>query len=381
MPIKGRFNQKNNMNETELEKQILRINALEVHIKKLMAFEAQFRTYMYKVGKIEEVRGDRKKGRNLKPQTEGSEIENVEINREIYKRDKMLDEITRKLNRFEQTISNIIPSKNDRHSHLHSNEEAMIREERLQELVERLLSKKLADRINEEEKIREKIRRLEIQISQLIDRDNNPLNIYANGNESHRKNIGVMEYAPPVFAGREEYENASEEAAIQPSHSSIQRRILALEQNYLLINEVQAGLQKQMNDLIEKFNQFSQNKGGSEDFPLQHEPIFKTLYIDKLYLDKYEQNNNFAQLGIKELSGALNIGATYGKDAIPKEVTEQVKEDIAKMKAEKEEMQKQQTNTEQTEGSQDDESSSDLHSIPLDSDLPFTEITIEDDPS
>lgn len=381
MPIKGRFNQKNNMNENELEKQILRINALEVHIKKLLAFEAQFRTYMYKVGKVEEVKGDRKKGKNLKPQTEGSEIENVEISREFYNRDKMLDEITRRLNRLEQRISNIIPSKHERRPYLPSSEEAMIKEERLQELVERLLSKKLADQINEEEKIREKIRILEIQISKLIDRDNNLPNIYANEKESHRKNIRGMEYAPLAFASREEYENVSEEAALQPFHSSIQRRILALEQNYLLINEVQAGLQKQMNDLIEKFNQFSQNKGGSEDLPLQQEPIFKTLYIDKLYLDKYEQNNNIAQLGIKELSGALNIGATYGKDAIPKEVTEQVKEDIAKMKTEKEEMQKQQTNTEQTKGSQDDESSSDLHSIPVEADLPFTEITIEEDPS
>ena len=79
---------------------------------------------------------------------------------------------------------------------------------------------------------------------------------------------------------------------------------------------------------------------------MQQDPIFKTLYIDKLYLDKYEQNNNFAQLGIKNLNGALNIGATYGRDVVPKEITEQVKEDIEKMKTAKEEMEKHQTSAE-----------------------------------
>ena len=95
----------------------------------------------------------------------------------------------------------------------------------------------------------------------------------------------------------------------------IQMRFLALENNYLLVNEVQAGLLKRVDDLLEKWNAvtFNNNKLEAEDLTMGQEQIFKTLYIDKLYLDKYEQNNNFAQLGIKELSGALNIGATYGK--------------------------------------------------------------------
>ena len=46
--------------------------------------------------------------------------------------------------------------------------------------------------------------------------------------------------------------------------------------------------------LIKKMDETEvSNQGG--------EPIFKTLYVDKLYLEKYEQNNNFAQLGIKSL--------------------------------------------------------------------------------
>ena len=119
-----------------------------------------------------------------------------------------------------------------------------------------------------------------------------------------------------------------------------------LENNYLLVNEVQAGLLKRVDNLIEKCNELTKKIEETEDSTMQQDPICNTLYIDKLYLDKYEQNNNFAQLGINNLSGALNIGATYGRDAVPKEITEQVKEDIAKMKTVKEEMEKNQTSTE-----------------------------------
>jgi hypothetical protein len=46
--------------------------------------------------------------------------------------------------------------------------------------------------------------------------------------------------------------------------------------------------------------------------------IIEKIHIDKIVLDKYELNNNFGQLGIKELKGKLNIGATYGSEFIPK---------------------------------------------------------------
>ena len=73
-----------------------------------------------------------------------------------------------------------------------------------------------------------------------------------------------------------------------------------------------------MEELIEKNNILIKQMDETEVSMKNEEPIFKTLYIDKLYLEKYEQNNNFAQLGIKSLSGALNIGATYGKETIPR---------------------------------------------------------------
>ena len=49
MPIKGMFNQKpKKKNEIEWEKQILRINSLEVQLKSLLEFEKQIRISMYK---------------------------------------------------------------------------------------------------------------------------------------------------------------------------------------------------------------------------------------------------------------------------------------------------------------------------------------------
>ena len=45
-------------------------------------------------------------------------------------------------------------------------------------------------------------------------------------------------------------------------------------------------------------------------------------------MDKYEQTNNLGQLGIKELSGHLNIGATYDKGVIPNELVEEWKKEM-----------------------------------------------------
>jgi glucan-binding YG repeat protein len=63
--------------------------------------------------------------------------------------------------------------------------------------------------------------------------------------------------------------------------------------------------------------------------------IIEKIHIDKIVLDKYELNNNFGQLGIKELKGKLNIGATYGSEFIPKPEEEENKRKLTKKKMEK----------------------------------------------
>lgn len=45
---------------------------------------------------------------------------------------------------------------------------------------------------------------------------------------------------------------------------------------------------------------------------LQPPVIIEKLSIDRLIVEKFELNNNFGQLGVKELKGTMNIGATYG---------------------------------------------------------------------
>ena len=185
MPMKGIFNQKsknmrNNMNE--FEKQILRINALEVHIKNLLKFEKQVRTFMFGMGRGEKKENpwiERKNEVNKKSQIKGQpSIENFEKNQGFDLRDKKLDELTERLNKFEQSIREIILSINTSHTNSLSMEEEREREERLLNLVEQRLSEKLATHIKKEEMMHEKVRSLESQISKLMERENHQFNGY-----------------------------------------------------------------------------------------------------------------------------------------------------------------------------------------------------------
>lgn len=59
--------------------------------------------------------------------------------------------------------------------------------------------------------------------------------------------------------------------------------------------------------------------------------IFQEIKVDKLFVDKYEQTNNLGQVGIKELSGHLNIGATYDKGVIPNDLVDEWKQEMSKI--------------------------------------------------
>ncbi|MBO0962761.1 hypothetical protein J1P26_24010 [Neobacillus sp. MM2021_6] len=92
-------------------------------------------------------------------------------------------------------------------------------------------------------------------------------------------------------------------------------------------NEYEKNLKKKLasleNDLEEMKKALSviqeQEKGVQETTVITKEPpiIIEKINIEKIILDKYELNNNFGQLGIKELKGKLNIGATYGSEYTP----------------------------------------------------------------
>lgn len=155
--------------------------------------------------------------------------------------------------------------------------------------------------------------------------------------------------------------------ALEAINSHMNRRLEELERENVSLKEVQAKLENTVEELMQKCHD------DEDEEAIQQ---VKNIYIDKFYLDKYEQNNNFAQLGIKTLSGTLNIGATYGIDAIPKEINEQAKNEWSKLKAimEKE---RERDVSEGEESTYEEPQENDLESDEEDS--AFTDINIEEE--
>ncbi|WML40162.1 hypothetical protein RCG19_00285 [Neobacillus sp. OS1-2] len=76
-------------------------------------------------------------------------------------------------------------------------------------------------------------------------------------------------------------------------------------------------LESNIEELKKTLHDFQEQK--VKDYKPPEPPIIiEKINIEKIILDKYELNNNFGQLGIKELKGKLNIGATYGSEFTPK---------------------------------------------------------------
>ena len=363
MPIKGMFNQKaQKKNADEWEKQILRINALEVQMKSLLEFEKKIRTSMYRNSS-----GEKKEQERIKTQSKDFQVKNLENTQKFNEINKGLEELG------QRRIPTGKVYRGKRHcftpNSLPKEEEKKV-DERLIHLIEQLVLEKYSVHFQREKQLVKKIQTLENKISILEDSIKVP-SVDQSEIEDHRQ-------APSEDSLGHTSEKRDEQEVFC---TQIEMRVQQLESNLLLVNEVQAGLLKRMEELIEKNYVLIKKMDETEVSMKKEEPIFKTLYIDKLYLEKYEQNNNFAQLGIKSLSGALNIGATYGKEAIPKEITEQVKEDMEKMKEMKAEMENSQPSTDQSDDIHHDESSSEVASNPSEENIPYTDIVIEDDDS
>lgn len=70
--------------------------------------------------------------------------------------------------------------------------------------------------------------------------------------------------------------------------------------------------------------------------------MIEHINIETLRVDKYELSNNFANLGIKDLKGKLNIGANYGQGMTVQEdmdPQEKVNAAMGKMNEKKEKIQ------------------------------------------
>lgn len=107
--------------------------------------------------------------------------------------------------------------------------------------------------------------------------------------------------------------------------TELDERVSALERSMSLLTEVQVDMLKRTSSLQEEVKAIHQKGTLLENAP-------PPIHIDKFFLDKYEQNNNIGQVGIKELGGTLNIGATYGSGAIPKDFTDQIQKDMEELK-------------------------------------------------
>jgi len=92
-----------------------------------------------------------------------------------------------------------------------------------------------------------------------------------------------------------------------------------------------ASLEMKIEDLKETLSVYqeheSQNKQDMQTNAKEPPIIIEKINIEKIILDKYEVNNNFGQLGIKELKGKLNIGATYGSEYTPNVNKEECEEE------------------------------------------------------
>ncbi|WP_251553776.1 hypothetical protein [Neobacillus muris] len=87
-------------------------------------------------------------------------------------------------------------------------------------------------------------------------------------------------------------------------------------------------LEKKLTELESKVNEGKEMKNGSQ-VAKEQDPIpsihVDHLTVEKIIIEHLDYANNFGQLGIKELTGKLNIGTSYEGD-FSKEFDEKVNE-------------------------------------------------------
>ncbi|PFA69245.1 hypothetical protein CN378_05060 [Bacillus sp. AFS015802] len=146
-----------------------------------------------------------------------------------------------------------------------------------------------------------------------------------------------------------------------------QKQLQSLQNEIIDLKDTVAKQQAQIETVIEQIqiikNQAAETKKGKEQ-PV----VYQDITVERMMIDKYEMNNNIPHLGVKELSGFLNIGATYGRGIIPDDLAEDFKKGMDEFKKEKQ--------SKEEEESDENEESSDAE-YPSEEEE-FTEIKIDD---
>ena len=136
MPIKGMFNQKaQKKNADEWEKQILRINALEVQMKSLLEFEKKIRTSMYRNSS-----GEKKEQERIKTQSKDFQVKNLENTQKFHEINKGLEKLGQSVYQLEKFIE----EKERLHPNSLPKEEENKLDERLNHFIEQLILEKYA---------------------------------------------------------------------------------------------------------------------------------------------------------------------------------------------------------------------------------------------
>ncbi|GIN20879.1 MAG TPA: hypothetical protein DEO65_01475 [Bacillus bacterium] len=123
----------------------------------------------------------------------------------------------------------------------------------------------------------------------------------------------------------------SEFAPVQYAYQELYKRIISLEKKM-------SALETWADETTAEMD--SRNEEARVHDP-DHSVLFQEITVEKLFVDKYEQVNNVGSLGVKELSGQMNIGATFENssnpsEGIPEEPMEKWQEKKKKFKAMKE---------------------------------------------
>jgi acid stress-induced BolA-like protein IbaG/YrbA len=141
------------------------------------------------------------------------------------------------------------------------------------------------------------------------------------------------------------------------------KKVQAIQNELADLKETVFKQQTQIEAVLKQMKSIKNNEGNPQE-ENEKQVVYQEITIERMMIDKYEMNNNIPQLGVKELSGFLNIGATYGRGVIPDELAEDFKKGMEGFKKEKQ--------------SKEDECDENSEEQPPREKEEFTEINIDD---
>lgn len=157
-----------------------------------------------------------------------------------------------------------------------------------------------------------KVLEMEKRLSQAIDKnESGPERKKISKSEPTTQELGKK--LLPLF----EEKIHAEFAPIQDTIEGLYKRMSKVE------NKIFA-LEKWITEAVAAVKSGIDEKGNGDHDP---QVIFQEIRVDTLFVDKYEQLNNIGNLGVKDLSGQMNIGVTIENSSNPsEEVSNETKE-------------------------------------------------------